>query len=279
MTYASVMVHLDRSEHAVHRLHLAMRYAQAHRARLIGVYASFAPNPDWFYMMDGAAHYLEEDRNRRDRMRDVVHTRFREATQSLSVEVEWRALDGDPLALVLREAREADLLIVGQRNPDNPESFIAAQFVETLILESGRPVLVVPYAGQFTAMPQRVLVAWSGGRESARAMHDAMPLMKDTNVHVLQVAGSRPQHWSEVTSVGQVARTLRVHGIDCKVEEASCPDSDVAIGEMLLSRAADLNVDLIVMGAYGHSRLREFVLGGVTHTLLNTMTVPVLMSH
>ncbi|MGC5887495.1 universal stress protein [Ralstonia pseudosolanacearum] len=279
MTYASVMVHLDRSERAMHRLELAIRYAQAHRARLIGIYASFAPNPSWFYMMEGAARYLEEDRNRRNGARDVVHERFRDATKALPVETEWRAVEGDPVALVLREAREADLLIIGQRDPDDPESFVAADFMETLILEAGCPVLVVPYAGSFTTVAQRILVAWNGGRESARALHDAMPLMQDATVRVLQMVYERPRHWAEETTIGQVARVLTMHGIDSTLEEALCVDSDVAIGEMLLSRAADCNADLLVMGAYGHSRLRELVLGGVTRTLLNTMTVPVLMSH
>jgi len=279
MTYASVMVHLDRSERAMHRLELAIRYAQAHRARLIAVYASFVPSPNWFYMMEGAARYLEDDRHRRDGVRDVVHERFREATKALSVEAEWRAVEGDPVTLVLREAREADLLIVGQRDPDDPESFVAADFVETLILEAGRPVLVVPYAGRFTSVARRVLVAWNGGRESARALHDAMPLMQEASVQVLQMVDGRPRHWAEETSIGQVARTLRAHGIDPTIEEVACDGSDVAIGEMLLSRAADGNADLLVTGAYGHSRLRELVLGGVTRTLLNAMTVPVLMSH
>ncbi|MHA6882030.1 universal stress protein [Ralstonia pseudosolanacearum] len=279
MTYASVMVHLDRSERAMHRLELAIRYAQAHHARLIAVYASFAPSPNWFDMMEGAGYYWEEDRNRRDGVRDVVHERFRDATKALPLETEWRSVDGDPVALVLREAREADLLIVGQRDPADPESFVAADFVETLILEAGRPVLVVPYAGSFTTVAQRLLVAWNGGRESARALHDAIPLMPEATVHVLQMMDGHPRHWAEETTLGQVARALKAHGVDSTVEEASCAGSDVAIGEMLLSRAADFNADLIVMGAYGHSRLRELVLGGVTRTLLNTMTVPVLMSH
>ncbi|CAH0445747.1 universal stress protein [Ralstonia pseudosolanacearum] len=279
MTYASVMVHLDRSERAMHRLELAIRYAQAHHARLIAVYASFAPSPNWFYMMEGVGRYWEEDRNRRDGVRDVVHERFRDATKALPLETEWRSVDGDPVALVLREAREADLLIVGQRDPADPESFVAADFVETLIIEAGRPVLVVPYAGSFTTVAQRLLVAWNGGRESARALHDAIPLMPEATVHVLQMMDGHPRHWAEETTLGQVARALKAHGVDSTVEEASCAGPDVAIGEMLLSRAADFNADLIVMGAYGHSRLRELVLGGVTRTLLNTMTVPVLMSH
>lgn len=279
MTYASVMVHLDASERAGHRLKLAACYAQAHHAKLIAVYASFVPPPTWFYRMESAARYLEEDRNRQARVRDVVQMRFREATQPLAIETEWRAVEGDPLALVLREAREADLLVVGQEDSSDMEGFVAPDFVETLILESGRPVLVVPYAGSFTSVARRFLVAWGGGRESARALHDAMPLMPGATVQVLQMTRGRPRHWAEDTTVGQVARVLKAHGIDSTVEEARCVDSDVAIGEMLLSRASDFGADLIVMGAYGHSRLRELVLGGVTRTLLKTMTVPVLMSH
>lgn len=279
MSYASVMVHLDRSERAMHRLKLAAQYAQAQRATLICVYASFAPSPSWFYMMEGAARYLEEDRARRDSVRDLVHARFRHAMEDIPVQAEWRAVEGDPVSLVLREAREADLLVVGQRNPDDADGFIAAEFVETLLLESGRPVLVVPYAGSFTAPPQRVLVAWSGGRESARALHDAGPMLAGANVHVLEITSAQPKHWAEETTVGQVARVLNARGVHATVEEAECPDSDTAVGDLLLSRAADLNADLIVMGAYGHSRLRELVLGGVTRTMLKTMTVPVLMSH
>lgn len=279
MSYASVMVHMDRSERAMHRLKLAALYAQARHAKLVGIYASFAPSPNWFYMMEGAARYLEEDRSRRDSVRDLVHARFRDAMERVTVETEWRAVEGDPLALVLREAREADLLVVGQRDPEDADGYIAGDFVETLVIESGRPVLVVPYAGSFTAPPKRILVAWSGGRESARALHDAMPMMTGTTVHVLQITSTQPKHWAEETTVGQVARALNARGVHTTVEETECADSDAAVGELLLSRAADFNADLIVMGAYGHSRLRELVLGGVTRTLLKTMTVPVLMSH
>ena len=123
MSYASVMVHLDRSERAMHRLNLAAQFAQAHGAKLVGIYASFAPSLSWFYMMENAARYLEEDRIRRDSVRDAVHARFRQATEKLAVETEWRAVEGDPVALVLREARETDLLVVGQRNHDDPDEW------------------------------------------------------------------------------------------------------------------------------------------------------------
>ncbi len=279
MSYTNIMVHLSADERAMHRLQFAANYALAQDARLIAVFTDAVPNPDWFYMMDGAARILEEDQERRHHLRDAIHARFREAVKALPLETEWRAMEGDPLALVLREAREADLLVIGQRDPDAPQSPVEAQFVETLVLQAGCPVLVLPYTGNFDAAPRRILLAWNGGRESARALHDAIPLMKDAAVHVLQIEGPRPQPWTDGTTVGQAARALKAHGISATVKEASCDDSDILAGEMLLSRAADFNADLLVMGAYGHSRLREWALGGVTRTLLGSMTLPVLMSH
>ncbi|MFP3889498.1 universal stress protein [uncultured Ralstonia sp.] len=279
MPYTSIMVHLDTSERAMHRLDIAVRYALASQARLIAVFASFTPDPSWFYMMEGASRYLEDDRTRRVHAREAVHARFRAAVKDFPIETEWRALEGDPVALVVREAREADLLVIGQRDADDPDSFVATDFVETVILEAGRPVLVVPYVGRFDTLPTRIVLAWNGGREAARAMHDAIPLMSGARVQVLQVADMASGHWADKTSAGQAARALNDRGIDVEVEETAGIGTDVMVGELLLSRVADFNADLVVMGAYGRSRLRELVLGGVTRTLLGAMTVPVLMSH
>jgi nucleotide-binding universal stress UspA family protein len=110
-------------------------------------------------------------------------------------------------------------------------------------------------------------------------MHDAIPLMSGARVQVLQVADMASGHWADKTSAGQAARALNDRGIDVEVEETAGIGTDVMVGELLLSRVADFNADLVVMGAYGRSRLRELVLGGVTRTLLGAMTVPVLMSH
>ncbi|AXV78494.1 MULTISPECIES: universal stress protein [Ralstonia solanacearum species complex] len=275
----TIMVHLDTSQRAMDRLDLAVRYATAHRARLIAVFASFTPDPGWFYMMEGASHYLEDDRVRRCQARDAVHAGYRERVQGLSIETEWRALEGEPVAMMVREAREADLVIIGQRHPDDPQSYIAAEFVETVILEAGRPVLVVPYAGRFDTLPQRIVLAWDGGREAARAIHDAIPLMAGARVQLLEVISVQALPPLSRTGAGQAARALHAHRIEVEVQEATCDGADVMIGELLLSRAADFNADLLVMGAYGRTRLRELILGGVTRTLLASMTVPVLMSH
>ncbi|MGT2428186.1 universal stress protein [Cupriavidus basilensis] len=276
MEYTSIMVHLDTSPRALDRLEIAARLAVARHARLIGLFSGFMPDPAWFYLMEGAATYVDEDRQRRGDSRENVRRRFEAATHDLGVDTEWRAVEGDPLMMALREAREADLIVAGQYDPADPDSFVATQFLETIILDSGRPVLVVPFAGKFTVPGARAMVAWNGGREATRALHDAMPLIAGGEAKVLcaQGAGARP----DASLPGHAVAALANHGVRADIDYCQA-GSDLAIGEMLLSRAADFGADLVVMGAYGRGRLRELVLGGVTRTLLDTMTVPVLMSH
>ncbi|WP_020205257.1 universal stress protein [Cupriavidus sp. WS] len=276
MEYASIMVHLDTSPRALERLRMAARLAVAQRARLIGLYASFVPDVSWFYLMEGAPAYVDEDRRRRDDAREAVRSRFHEVTRELGLEAEWRAVQGDPLMMALREVREAGLVVAGQYDPSDPDSFVATQFLEALVLDSGRPALVVPFAGTFEVPGTRAVLAWNGSREAARALHDAIPLLAGGQARVFcaQGAPARP----DASAPGHAVAALRHHGIDADTEQ--CPEgTDTVIGELLLSRAAELNADLIVMGAYGRGRLRELVLGGVTRTMLSSMTLPVLMSH
>ncbi len=279
MTYTSIMVHLDTSNRSSHRLEIAANLAAAHCCRLIGLFTSATTDPAWFYQMQGTERFIEEDRERRKAACDAVHRQFDAAVGDLPLTAEWRALDGDPTALSLREAREADLLVAGQVDPDDPNSFVAPQFLETLTLEAGRPVLVIPYAGQFGVPGKRVMLAWDGRREATRALHDALPLIAGAQASVFC---AQPAHQSSVrpdaSPAGHAVAALSRHGISASVEQGAA-GSDLSIGEMMLSRAVDFNADLVVMGAYGHGRLRELVLGGVTRTLLDSMTLPVLMSH
>jgi len=167
--------------------------------------------------------------------------------------------------------------VIGQKNPEWP-SGVGQEFERNVPLAAGRPVLVVPYAFEHRPLGHRVLVAWNASREAARAVSDALPLLKRAgHVHVVafQPERSGTAHGEEPGA--DVGLYLTRHGV--KVTASSYENSTVDIGNQLLSRAFDLSADLIVMGAWGHSRLREFVLGGVTRTLLETMTVPVLMSH
>lgn len=170
-------------------------------------------------------------------------------------------------------ARYFDMAIVAQAEPET--NAIERNIVEAALFDSGRPVIIVPYIQKAPIKLDQVMLCWDGSREAARAVGDATPfLMKAKRVEVVIVA--EPSERDQIEGVDIGAHLAR-HGLNVKVKRTPVGDIDVA--NVLLSHAADADVDFIVMGGYGHSRLREFVLGGVTRSMLRTITAPVLMSH
>ncbi|WP_061958551.1 universal stress protein [Cupriavidus pauculus] len=276
--YPSVFVHVDGSRSVATRVKLAAQIAASQHCRLVGVCATFTPEPQWFYRMGDAAKYLQEDRERRLREHETLRKRFEATVGERPIPAEWRGEDGDPIVNTLKEVKEAGLIVAGQLDDTEPESFIAPQFLESIILESGRPVLVIPYGVSLDMVGTRVLVAWDGGRECARALHDALPLLAGSSVHLLHANATKHSLRQDAAPVGGAVRLMRDAGADVQTEYDPAA-SDTAIGDLILSRAADCGADLIVMGAYGHGRFRELVLGGVTKTILSSMTVPTLLAH
>jgi nucleotide-binding universal stress UspA family protein len=193
-------------------------------------------------------------------------------------------ISGDPLTIsaslaaagdkFARMARRFDLAIVGQARPKT--STLEEIIGETTLFESGRPVIFVPYIQKQPFKLDNVMVCWDGSRPAARAIGDAMPfLVKAESVEIVIVTNERgKQDEIEGADMGQ---HLARH--DVKVDVHRIPGGDIDVADALLSHAADSGTDFIVMGGYGHSRFREFVLGGVTHSIFRSMTVPVLMSH
>ena len=164
---------------------------------------------------------------------------------------------------------------MGQDGPNGSANGVG-HLAEEVVLTSGKPILVIPYIGAGKAMGKRVLVAWDASREAARAVADAMPMLEQADeVMVLAVNPGNGAHGAEPGA--DIALHLARHGI--KAEAQHIEAHDISVADVLLSRVADLSVDLIVMGAYGHSRLREIILGGVTRQVFEQMTVPVLMTH
>jgi nucleotide-binding universal stress UspA family protein len=173
-----------------------------------------------------------------------------------------------------RIARRFDLSIVGQAEPET--SAVEEIIAESALFESGRPVIIVPYIQKAPLKLDRVMLCWDGSRAAARAIADAMPLLhRAGRVEVVIVANERGKQ-DEIEGADMGAHLAR-HGLDVEVKRIALGGIDVA--DVILSHAADASSDFIVMGGYGHSRLREFVLGGVTRSILRSMTVPVLMSH
>jgi nucleotide-binding universal stress UspA family protein len=193
-------------------------------------------------------------------------------------------VNGEPLTLnasfggvgeqFARIARRFDLSIVGQAEPES--SAVEEIIAEAALFESGRPVIIVPYIQKAPLKLDNVMVCWDGSRSAARAIADAMPLLsKAGRVEVVIVTNERGKQ-DEIAGADMGAHLAR-HGLNVEVRRTALGDVDVA--DILLSHAADAGSDLIVMGGYGHSRLREFVLGGVTRTIVRSMTAPVLMAH
>ena len=173
-----------------------------------------------------------------------------------------------------RIARLYDLSIVGQATPDG--SFDDAMVIEAALFASGRPVLVVPYIQSEPLKLDRTLVCWDGSRSATRAISDALPfLRRSKSVEIITVA-KKDDNRSEISGA-DIAHHLARHGMKVNLKRIVAPDTDVP--NAVLSYAADASTDLIVMGGYGHSRLREFVLGGTTRGMLSSMTVPTFMSH
>ena len=173
-----------------------------------------------------------------------------------------------------RIARRFDLAVIDQTKPESQA--VEQNIAESAVFDSGRPVIFVPYIQKAPLKLDRVMACWDGSRPAARAIADAMPLLQRSGrVQVVIVASERSKQ-EEIEGV-DMGQHLARHGLDVEVQRITRSGVDVA--DALLSHAADAGTDFIVMGGYGHSRLREFVLGGVTRSILRSMTVPVLMSH
>lgn len=184
---------------------------------------------------------------------------------------------GDVTALLSLHARHADLVILGQRNP---EAIPACDpgLPANVVLACGRPAIIVPFIGTSTTLVERVLIAWDGGREAARAANDALPILETAkSVTVLSVNPAVSGDGDRRGPGLDISLHLARHGI--KIEGSRRIATDISVGDAILNEVAEKDIDLLVMGAYGHSRLRELVLGGVTRKILSSMTIPVLMSH
>ena len=277
MTYKTILVHLDGRARNAERLDFAFGIAAMFEGHLVGLYApGVARIPSYALAEAGPALREIVERRRAESVRQT-QKEFREAAaRHGDAGAEWRESAAEPAAAVRLSARYADLVVAAQPEPQDDAEVRAV--AHELALAAGRPVLFVPYAGRFATAGRRVMIAWDAGVEAARAVSDALPLLKradSVEVAVFDPERGRREHGEQPGA--DVALYLARHGV--KVSVARQSGANFEVGAQVLSRAADTGADLIVMGAYGHSRVRELVLGGVTRTMLESMTVPVLMSH
>jgi nucleotide-binding universal stress UspA family protein len=209
----------------------------------------------------------------------VIEASFQEMLRREAIRGDWVLEPGSLIPAVTRRAHVADLIIVGQSDPDNPLPATARMLVEDILMTAGRPLLLIPYAGRFGVVGTNTLVGWTPTRESARAVHDALlAVAPGGKVMVLTVEAARTGGESEGLPTVDIAEHLSRHGLDVSAARTVISDG-LSPADALLDYASDIAADLLVVGGYGHSRTREMIMGGVTRDLLRHMTVPILMSH
>jgi nucleotide-binding universal stress UspA family protein len=276
MSYKTILVHIDKSGNVDERIKLAAMIAMNENAHLTGVVITGISR---FMYQAGlindndpnlAVHLVAELDTLRELARETLDDFARSAQKLYVRSFETHMVDDEADQFISR-ARCNDLVIIGQADPEEPSPAVTPGFPEHVVLHSGRPVLVVPYAGRFDSFGNRVMIAWDGSTAATRAVAHALPIVRRADIVEVVVFNAEDEQRGP-----DIAHYLTHHGVKANVIRQQ---TDIDIGSALLSMATDLNSDCIVMGAYGHSRLREKLLGGVTRTMLESMTVPVSTSN
>src|SRR5215470_3021284 len=255
----------------------ALSLCPAFEAHVTGIAFAFEPVvPGTVF---GAVPYelIETTRVEGRKLAEAAVARFDQAARNAGLASESRILDTTVVAAAEafgRIARRHDIAVLKQAEPDKPGA--EDLLIEAALFRSGRPVIVVPYIQKTGLATDRVLVAWDGSQTAARAVGDALPILARAKAVEIVIVATDKAARDEITGAG-IARHLARH--DLKVDLKRIVAADIDVANTILSHAADWNADFLVMGAYGHSRLREFILGGATRGILESMTLPVLMSH
>jgi len=281
MTYRSLLVALDQEPACAARVDVALRLAAKLDAHLVGLAPTgIVDLPMWPEADPAVGQFATRAASRLQAQAEQAAERFRARCSSAGVKSFEAVVDAAAaVPSLIGHSHCSDLVILTQARPDTRDHASTRELVEQVVLQSARPTLLLPYAGAVQTLGTRALVAWDDSREAARALWDALPLLR--LAEQVEVTS-----WKESAAVDDARLAARLealnrwllwHGVSSRVHtEVS---ADIGIAEAMLSRAADFSADLIVMGAYGHARWTERMLGGATRGLLDAMTVPVLMSH
>lgn len=279
MTYKTILVHVDESKRALARVQIAADIANTHASHVVGL------------AVTGVSRYIFEGSNInandpnftihlalvRERAEKAV-AQFKNAAEQFKINSFECTIANDEAngGLGLR-ARYSDLIVIGQTNRDEPSPSVLSDFPEYMVLHAGKPVLVIPFHGDFSGNFDHPLIAWDSSRESSRAVSDALPFLvnaKSVRLVIFNPKEDIETHGEEPGA--DIALFLSRQGVKVDVFVRHTTGN---IGDAILNTAKELECDLLVMGAYGHSRLREMLMGGVSKTVFAKMEIPALMSH
>jgi nucleotide-binding universal stress UspA family protein len=255
----------------------AISVAEGFEAHVLGIAVSYEPVIPGTVMGGVPPEIIESQRRESDSKARSAVSRFEEAVRRAGLSGETRTLSASVSGAadqIGRIGRRFDMIVVGQpsRKGSAPDQVVD----EGVLFDSGRPVIFVPYIQKTGMTLRRVMICWDGSRAAARAVADALPFLQKAKQVEVVIVSEKPAKTDEVPGA-DLGQHLARHGLTVDIKHITSPDIDVP--STILSHAADSDADMLVMGGYGHSRLREFILGGTTRGLLESMTVPVLMSH
>lgn len=279
MTFRYVLVHLDKTEASAVRADVAIALAKRFGARLTALYA--VCDPDVPSLASRNRYVFVE------RAAGKAQAAFQLHASASGIDVEWQADIGSTdlqvsRAVVLR-SREADVVVLGQFDPETADGSVPEALVEHTVLHSGRPVLVVPHTGHFPTLGGRAVVAWNASREATRALHDALPLLRladEVTVLALEPARvSRSSAMAESADSDSVIRHLTEHGVSAKADRLIFDPSSIEPAERLLTYLADTGANLLVLGAAGQQQGRSAARRSLTRQVLAKMTAPSLLSY
>lgn len=276
MTYKTVMVALALGQPNDARLEVAAQLAERFGSRVIGVAAAEFSPP--LYFTEGAPAQRLIDQGWaavKSRLKEL-EGEFRVAMQNRAVEVEWRCAEDFPTRFVVRQARACDILVVGEAARGGLTDPFVQVDPSDLVMQVGRPLLVVPETCKWLDL-RSVLVAWKDTAEARRALSDALPLLgKSTEVTIVEIVEDEADRAAALARVEDVAAWLSRHGVRASQQvPAQCGDAATQLQRV----ASDLGAGVVIAGAYGHSRLSEWILGGVTRRLVNPSNRCSLLSH
>lgn len=279
MQYKDILVYLDQGDSNAARVKAALDMAATFGAQLTGVVVNPLPALD-MYQRFGPLRGEELVEKLRAEAESTLE-QFETAASEQKVACRTRVLEAranQAPGQLARVARNFDLNVLRQPNPDRENAEFVADLCEEVLFTSGRPMFVVPYIGVHAIPCRRAVIAWNGASSAARAVHDAMPLLERAEeVIILVVDPDEIDHDPDFQPGEDLSSHLSAHGINNRVARAH--SGEVTTTSVILNHVFESNADVLIMGGYGTPKLREVILGGVTRSVLGSMTVPVVMSH
>ena len=273
MTIKDILVHVDNTQAGKQRVNDALKLAQAYDAHLTGLYTyQIVALPAHAEMAMPDYLYADLEKSSMERVAQAKQF-FTNVTDAWKSKVTWAVREGDPVVSLVQQAACHDLVMVGARDPEAVPYNISG-IPDRAAIESGRPILVLPNEGLKENLGKRILVAWNGKRESVRAVNDAMVFLTQADAVEITAINEKDNH--EIPCF-DIAQHLSRHEVN--VEANSYRSKHKSVGPGILDSAKIFGADMIIMGAYGHSRLQEYILGGATKFMLENTPLPILLSH